>query len=116
MKENKGITLISLVVTIIVLIVLASVSVNIIIGQNGIFTKAQYAAEQSKTAGYAEELMLIVAEVKIDAATGTTNKSFIESIKDELSRKNPSWYSVKNEALLVNMRKIKVIFNKDNLT
>ena len=33
--------------------------------------------------------------------------------KDGIKVENPSWYSVKNGSLLANMRKIKVIFNKD---
>ena len=40
--KNKGITLISLVITIIVLIILASVGIYLSLGNNGVFTKAQY--------------------------------------------------------------------------
>ncbi len=39
-KENRGITLVSLVVTIIVLLILAMVSVNAIVGENGIIARA----------------------------------------------------------------------------
>ena len=42
-KENKGITLIALVVTIVVLLVLASISINMTIGENGVVTRAQQA-------------------------------------------------------------------------
>ena len=44
-QKNKetGITLIALVVTIIVLIILAGVSINMLVGENGIITKAQEA-------------------------------------------------------------------------
>lgn len=45
MKEEKGITLISLVVTIIILIILAGVSINLVLGENGIINKAKYAKE-----------------------------------------------------------------------
>ncbi len=38
--NNKGITLIALVVTIILLILLAGISINILLGQNGVITKA----------------------------------------------------------------------------
>ena len=41
MKSNKGITLVSLVVTIIVLIILAGVSINLVLGENGIITRAK---------------------------------------------------------------------------
>ena len=48
LKTNKGITLIALVVTIIVLLILTAVTINLVLGQNGIIGKAQSA--QSKTA------------------------------------------------------------------
>ena len=40
-KEKEGITLIALVVTIIVLIILAGVSINLLFGQYGVVTKAK---------------------------------------------------------------------------
>lgn len=42
-KNNKGITLIALVVSIIVLIILAGVSINLLVGNNGIIGNAKYA-------------------------------------------------------------------------
>ena len=44
MKNNKGITLVALVVTIVVLLILAGVSINLVIGDNGIITKASRSA------------------------------------------------------------------------
>lgn len=38
MRENKGITLIALVVTIVVLLILAGVSISMLMGENGIIT------------------------------------------------------------------------------
>ncbi len=43
-KDIKGITLIALVVTIIVLLILAGIALNLTIGENGLFTRAQNAA------------------------------------------------------------------------
>ena len=40
-KEMKGITLVALVVTIVVLLILAGVSINLVLGDNGIITKAK---------------------------------------------------------------------------
>ena len=45
MKKTKGITLIALVITILVLLVLAGITINLTIGQNGIITRAQEAAK-----------------------------------------------------------------------
>ena len=48
-KEKAGITLIALIITIIVLIILAAISINIIAGDNGIIKKAKYVKELYKT-------------------------------------------------------------------
>lgn len=45
MKKNKGITLIALVITIIILIILAGVSISVLFNQEGIITKAKKAKE-----------------------------------------------------------------------
>ena len=52
-KREKGITLIALVVTIVVLLILAGVSLNLVIGNNGLIKKAQEA--KNKTAQSARE-------------------------------------------------------------
>ena len=55
-KRNKGITLIALVVTIIVLLILAGVSINMLTGQNGILNRASEAKEKTGNA-QTEELV-----------------------------------------------------------
>ena len=47
-KTNKGITLIALVITIIVLLILAGVSIAMLTGQNGILTQAQNAKKTTE--------------------------------------------------------------------
>ena len=57
MKKNKnnGITLVALVITIIILLILAGVSVSLL-GSNGLITKAILAREQTKIAQYTEKI------------------------------------------------------------
>ena len=50
MKNNKGITLIALVITIIVLLILAGVSIAMLTGENGILNQASKAAEMTEIA------------------------------------------------------------------
>lgn len=57
-KKENGVTLIALVVTIIVLVVLAGVSINLVIGDNGIITKAKEAKENFQVAAEEEGTML----------------------------------------------------------
>lgn len=54
--KQKGITLIALVITIIVLLLLAGVSISMLTGENGIITQAQNAKEMTR-AGEVEEIV-----------------------------------------------------------
>ena len=56
--RNKGITLIALVITIIILIILASVSINLLFGQSGIITRAKEASEMQEIAKIREQVQL----------------------------------------------------------
>ena len=49
-KKESGITLVALVVTIIVLLILAGVAISLTIGNNGIFQRAQQAANTWRNA------------------------------------------------------------------
>ena len=53
--RERGITLIALVVTIIILLILAGVTLNMTLSQNGLFSRAQNAADQYKKAQEDEE-------------------------------------------------------------
>ncbi len=57
-NNAKGITLIALVVTIIVLIILAGISISLVLGNNGIVEKAKQAKEQTEQARINEEIVL----------------------------------------------------------
>ena len=54
-KKEKGITLIALVVTIVVLLILAGVSINLVLGQNGLINKAKDAQNRTIEARDNEE-------------------------------------------------------------
>ena len=59
-KEKKGITLIALVITIIVLLILAGVSIAMLTGQNGILTQAQNAKTTTANKSAEEKVKLAV--------------------------------------------------------
>ena len=65
-KNESGITLVALVVSIIVMLVLAGVSLNATIGENGIVTRAQEAALQQKVAEELENLNLELTKLNVD--------------------------------------------------
>ena len=75
MKKNKGITLVALVVTIVVLLILAGVSINLVLGDNGIIAKAKEAQRKSAEASQNDligmnELAQQLGE-KINGSTGS---------------------------------------------
>ena len=82
MKENKGITLIALIITIVVMLILVAVSVNIIINSN-IIGQAEKAAEGYKTA-YEQESN--IGQVTIGGKT-------YNSIEDYLPEQGPKGHN-----------------------
>ena len=64
--KNKGITLIALVITIIVLLILAGVTIATLTGDNGILTKATQAKEETEEASDIEQIGLLVNENQIE--------------------------------------------------
>lgn len=48
MKKEKGITLVALIVTVVILIILAGVSLNLAFSDNGLIKKAEYAVNKSE--------------------------------------------------------------------
>ena len=71
MKKQKGITLIALVVTVIVLIILAGISISIILGENGLVAKAKRAAVQTEEAVANEEMGMYMSSLRIDKDAGS---------------------------------------------
>lgn len=79
MKQNKGITLIALVVTIVVLLILAGVTISIVFGDNGVISKAQEAALQTKIESVKEKVALEMVDLETDS-TLTGNPLTAETI------------------------------------
>ena len=62
LKSKKGITLVALVVTTVVLLILAGVSINLVLGDNGIIKKANQAASVTKEAEVKEAINRTILE------------------------------------------------------
>ena len=97
-KNTKGITLIALVVTIIVLLLLAGVSIAMLTGNNGVLTQGQRAKEETRIAGVEEVVKLYKQGKYIDSTTGSVTENadeMLENLKgqklvseDEIDREN----------------------------
>ncbi len=77
MKDNKGITLIALVITIIVLLILAGITIAMLTGENGLLTKANDAAANQ-----------IIAESK-DLASMAVAKAYADYVEDKYTSTPP---------------------------
>ena len=83
----KGITLISLVITIILLIILAGIVINIAVGENGIIKIAKQTRENYNKASIKEELELELLNIQTKKYEETGKKASLEEVK-ELINKN----------------------------
>ncbi len=86
--QNKGITLIALVITIIVLLILAAISIATLTGDNGILTKANEAKDETRGASVEEAKDLWKAEKEADKHTGITTAQTLDQLLEELKKQN----------------------------
>ncbi len=86
LKKERGITLIALVITIIVLLILAGVTIASITGENGILSKATQASQKTTQEKEREEIKMAVTSDNMKYITGDEGESedYIESIQKEL--------------------------------
>lgn len=75
--NNKGITLVALVITIIVLLILASVSIAMLNGDNGIMTRAENAKLDYEKAQIEEEIKLALQDLNVDNLEGNIDLNFV---------------------------------------
>ena len=87
-KLETGITLITLVVSIIVLIILAGVSIAMLVGENGIITQAQRAAQETEEAKQNEEKGLQELEGYIDSSLGGETATTVAEAKGGMRYNN----------------------------
>ncbi len=82
MKKNmKGITLVSLVITIIVMLILAGVSIQMATGDNGVLNRGQQGAVKTKLAGIMEELNNSVLSLETDFRSEYIEESSMQARK-----------------------------------
>ena len=113
-KNNAGITLIALVVTIIVLIILAGISISMLTGQNGILNRAAEAREKTKKAQREEQAQLADLESLIenggesvfDTESGANKPALTQGMIPVkwngtkwviCSKTDPEWYNYKED-------------------
>ena len=126
-EKNKGITLIALVITIVVLIILASVAITLSLGDNGIFKKATKAKEDTLTAQNEEAMQIAEATNSIDGIVGSSRDTVTlttEKYNDLVSKTTPlrvditdvasGWKITNNSVRIGNMVYVDIIFERDS--
>lgn len=102
-RKNKGITLIALIITIIILLLLAGISINLISGQDGIIINAQEAREMTRAAKVEEQRDLWKMNQEVDKYSSETTA---ESLLDLVNR-------LEKEGLLTSDEKDQILGNEE---
>ena len=79
---EKAITLIALVVTIVILLILAGVTITMTLGQNGLFTRARAGAAAYNESEVRDDLSMLITQYTWDKASEKTDKSLGDYLKD----------------------------------
>jgi len=128
LKQEKGITLVALVITIIVLLILAGVSISLVIGENGIMNKATDSKTETAYADLEEKFQLAVSGIIADFVTdeGEVSDTSMWSwlvdkgaadVKDEINM-NLTGYTVTDVTFSpdTNPTKMNIKYKKDGST
>ena len=86
-KDEKGITLIALVITIVVLLILAGVSISMLTGENGIITQAQNAKLETRGAQVEDLVELYKNNKRVSQYSNTESQTEAELLQELKNRK-----------------------------
>ena len=90
LKNDKGITLIALVITIIILLILAGVAIATLTGENGLFARAKQAKQTQTESEMKEKLNLSIQELQVEKLTEATLDDITQEwLTQKLSEYNP---------------------------
>ena len=77
-KKERGITLVALVITIIVLLILAGVTIAMVVGDNGILSRSRQSKFESIKSEVEEKVKMAMADLAADMQTEEANNSSVE--------------------------------------
>ena len=98
-KNENGITLIALVVTIVILIILATISINLILGDGGLVSRSQKSGEEYKISGAREKLDITLGDAQIEKRI---NKKYNQNeFLDEFIRKSLPQVKIGGDIVIV---------------
>ena len=80
-KREKGITLVALVITIVILLILAGIAIAALTGNNGLFSRAQQAKEETIKSQLKEEITMAIQEIQAEELPRGNNVT-LETLAD----------------------------------
>lgn len=99
MKNVRGITLIALVVTIIVLLILAGIAMSLTVGNQGLFTRSNKAVGEYLEAEVKEKVEMMLGDYSIDRVFGT--KTLEQYLNEEKAKGNLDEVINKNDGTIM---------------
>ena len=114
MKKCRGITLIALVITIIVLLILAGVSLSLIVGEQGILERATKSVTKTNESSIQEEVQLAYQAILMDDYHNDKENQRAQALEKELQKEDKNASVVEwEEFLIVNYKQYEVTIDKD---
>ena len=83
-NKNKGITLIALIITILVMLILAVVSISAVVGDNGVMTRAEKSQEEQKCATITDHRDLWWSNLKVANFGENTPVQTLDELVEDL--------------------------------
>ena len=118
LKEKHGITLIALVVTIVVLLILAGVSITLVLGENGIINKTKDAKEKNKSSSDIEiiKMALSLGNMEYQAETYPEGEDvFLNELKKTDPNANVNYDNYPDVIVFYNKDYYQVDFERNNI-
>ncbi len=98
LKGNKAITLVALIITIIVLLILAGVTLNMVLGENGLINKAQSSVDKYQQSSVNEQKLLNSIEEYFDSNVQRDKKLTLSATSGTCTYPNPLSFTVTNNS------------------
>lgn len=121
MKKNiedreKGITLVAIVVTIIVLLIIAGIAINLSIGNNGLFSRSEKAAEEHEKQEATEQINLKITNSQIQTYAKKGRLPTLQEIADDFCEDDEIQYVELKSKKIASLKKIDIGNNESILT
>lgn len=108
LKIQKGITLVALIITVIIMLVLAGVVIAMTIGEKGIFSNTKYATDEHIKQEAKETMNLKISGIQMQSYTETQNLPSLQYLADRLCEDEEMEYVIKKEKKVASLEKIDV--------